>query len=78
MTGEGVPGPPSGYTGNYTFSIGGSPAAPALYGGWTPTAVGLAQWDMQVPQGIATGPVSIVVTDANGASSQPGVVIYVK
>jgi uncharacterized protein (TIGR03437 family) len=78
LTGTGAPAPPPGFTGNFTFSIGGSPTAPALFGGWTPTAVGLAQWDLQIPASSATGPVPIAVTDASGAASQPGVTIYVK
>ncbi len=55
----GAPTPPSCFTVNYTYSIGGSAAAPALFGGWTPTAVGLAQWDLQIPTGIGTGAESI-------------------
>lgn len=78
LTGQGAPAPPSGYTGNYTYSIGGSAAAPAYFGGWTPTAVGLAQWDLLIPASSPTGAVSIIVHDANGASSQSSAVIYVK
>jgi uncharacterized protein (TIGR03437 family) len=78
LTGQGAPGPPSGYTGNYTYSIGGTPAAPAYFGGWTPTAVGLAQWDLLIPAGAPTGAVSIMVQDASGATTQPNAIIYVK
>jgi uncharacterized protein (TIGR03437 family) len=77
-TGHGAPSLPTGYTGNYTYSVGGSPAAPALFGGYTPTAVGLAQWDLQIPTGSATGAVSISVTDPSGVSSPTGMTIFVK
>jgi uncharacterized protein (TIGR03437 family) len=78
LTGQGAPAPPAGFTGNYTYSIGGSAAAPALFGGWTPTAAGLAQWDLQIPANAALGAVPITVTDASGATSQPGATIFVK
>ncbi|HWF08127.1 MAG TPA: matrixin family metalloprotease [Bryobacteraceae bacterium] len=78
LTGQGAPAPPWGYTGNYTYSIGGSASAAALYGGWTPTAAGLAQWDLQIPATSASGAVPISVTDASGATSQPGAIIFVK
>ena len=78
LTGQGAPGIPAGFTGNYMYSIGGSAAAPALFGGWTPTAAGLAQWDLQIPTGIGTGAVSIMVKDASGATSQPDATIFVQ
>ena len=77
-TGHGAPAFPAGYTGNYTYSVGGSAAAPALFGGYTPTAVGLAQWDLQIPAGSPTGAVPISVTDPTGVSSPSGFTIYVK
>ena len=77
-TGQGAPAFPGGFNGNYTYSIGGAAAAPAYFGGWTPGTVGLAQWDLLVPANSATGAVSVVVTDASGAVSQPGATIYVK
>jgi len=77
-TGRGAPALPAGFTGNYSYSVGGSPAVPAPFGGWTPFSVGLAQWDVLIPTGIATGAVPIVVTDASGATSQPGATIFVK
>jgi uncharacterized protein (TIGR03437 family) len=78
-TGHGAPTFPAGFTGNYTYSVGGSSAAPALFGGWTPTAVGLAQWDLQIPQsGTGNGALSITVTDSTGAASQPGATIFVQ
>jgi uncharacterized protein (TIGR03437 family) len=78
LTGIGAPAPSAGFTGNYTYSIGGSAAAPALFGGWTPTAVGLAQWDLQIPANSATGAVPISVTAPSGGASQPAVTIFVK
>lgn len=78
LTGHSAPEFPAGFTGNYTYSIGGSAAAPALFGGWTPTAVGLAQWDIQIPTGIGTGAESIIVKDASGATSQSGATIFVE
>jgi uncharacterized protein (TIGR03437 family) len=68
---------PAGYTGNYTYRIGGSASAPALFGGYTPTAVGLAQWDLQIPDGNATGALPIVVIDPSGVSSPASMTIYV-
>ncbi|HTA43160.1 MAG TPA: hypothetical protein VK789_11975, partial [Bryobacteraceae bacterium] len=79
VTGQGAPAFPSGFTGNYTYTVGNSAPANALFGGWTPGFVGLAQWDLQIPAGTPSGPVSIKVTDtATGASSQAGTTIYVK
>ncbi len=70
LTGQGAPDIPSGFTGNYTYSIGGSAQAAALFGGYTPTAAGLAQWDVEIPMNIGTGAVSIIVQDSTGASNQ--------
>jgi uncharacterized protein (TIGR03437 family) len=77
-TGQGAPAPPAGFTGNYSFRIGGSPITPALFGGWAPTFAGFAQWDLQIPANSATGAVSITVTDSTGAVSQPGATIFVQ
>jgi uncharacterized protein (TIGR03437 family) len=77
-TGQGAPQFPKGFTGNYTYSIGGSAAAPAAFGGWTPGTVGLAQWDVQIPSGVPTGAVSIIVRDASGAASQSSATIFVQ
>ena len=77
-TGQGAASVPGGFTGNYTYSIGGSAAAPATYVGPTPTAVGLAQFNLKIPGSGAGGPVSVVVTSPNGVSSQPGTTIYVQ
>jgi uncharacterized protein (TIGR03437 family) len=77
-TGQGAPAVPSGFTGNYTYSIGGSTPAPANYVGPTPTAVGLAQFNLVVPNSSAGGLVSVSVTSPNGIGSQPGTSIYVQ
>jgi uncharacterized protein (TIGR03437 family) len=70
---------PGGFTGNYTYSIGGSTPAAATYAGPTPTAVGLAQFNLQIPTiNGPTGPVPVVVTSPNAVSSQPGTTIYVQ
>ncbi|MDP9053356.1 MAG: matrixin family metalloprotease [Acidobacteriota bacterium] len=78
VTGQGARGFPAGFTGNYTYTIGGAAAGAAYFGGWTPGTVGLAQWDLLVPANSTTGAASIVVTDASGATSDPGATIYVK
>ena len=72
--GSGVPS----FAGSYTYSIGGSPAAPAYFGGLTSGSVGLAQWDLLIPSTSLSGAVSVVVTDASGTSSQPGATIFVQ
>jgi uncharacterized protein (TIGR03437 family) len=77
-TGQAAIGPPGGFTGNYTYSICGSTAAPALFGGWAPGTAGEAQWNLVIPSCMTSGAVSIVVTAPNGAASQPGATIYVK
>ena len=74
-TGLPAPGLPSGYAGNFTCTIG-STAVNALFGGWTPTSVGLAQWNVQIPSG-ATGQLNLKCTDiASGTATQTGA-IYV-
>ncbi len=77
-TGLGAAGVPGGFTGNYTYSIGSSPPAPAGYVGPTPTAVALAQFNVAIPNGSPSGAVSVVLTSPNGVSSQPGTTIYVQ
>jgi uncharacterized protein (TIGR03437 family) len=73
QTGVGAPAPPAGYSGNYTCTIGSNSVA-AYFAGWTPTAVGLAQWTFQVPSG-ATGKLSVTCKDnASGISTQQGTV----
>jgi len=79
LTGQAAPGLPANFTGSYTYSIGGSASAPATFGGWTPTATGLAQWDLQIPQNAASGAISVVVQDASGANNQAqGATIFVQ
>lgn len=78
-TGQGAPSASGSFCqATYTYSIGGSATAPAAFAGWTPTAVGLAQWNLQIPSSSSTGTVPIVVTDSSGASSFSGSTIYVK
>src|SRR5207245_11235258 len=43
-TGHGAPAPPVGYTGNTSCALNDSRAVGVAFSGWTPTAVGLAQW----------------------------------
>ena len=69
LTGQGAPAPPANFTGNYTYSMGGSASAPAFFAGYTPTAAGLTQWDLQVPMTIGSGQVSVIVQDATGANN---------
>ncbi len=78
VTGAGAAGPPGGFTGNYTYSIGGSTPAAAAYAGPTPTSAGLAQFNLAIPQSSASGPVSVVVTSPTGVSSRTGTTIFVK
>jgi uncharacterized protein (TIGR03437 family) len=76
-TGKGASATP-GFTGNYTYSIGGSAPAPAAYAGPTPTAVGLAQFNVTIPNSSPGGEVPVVVTSPNGVSSQAGTTIFVQ
>jgi uncharacterized protein (TIGR03437 family) len=76
VTNQGSPTP--AVAGTYTYSIGGSPAAPAYFAGLTSGELGLAQWDLLIPAGTAANAVPITVTDTvSGASSQPGATIFV-
>ncbi len=70
QTGVGAPGPPVGYSGGHTCVLGGSKSVPVAFAGWTPSAVGLAQWSFVVPADSPTGTVSVKCSDANGASTQ--------
>ena len=79
-TGAPAPGRPSGtYTGNFDCSIGNATftnTVQAAFGGWTPTAIGLAQWNIPVPSGL-TGQLSLRCLDhATGTATQFGT-IYV-
>jgi uncharacterized protein (TIGR03437 family) len=76
-TGARAPGT-SGFVGNYTFSVGGSAAAPATYAGPTPTGIGLAQFNVTIPASSPGGAVPVIVTSSNGVSSQTGTTIYVQ
>jgi uncharacterized protein (TIGR03437 family) len=78
VTGAGAAGPPQGFTGNYTYSIGGSASAPAGYAGPTPTSAGLAQFNLMIPNSSPSGAVPVVVTSPTGVSSQPGTTIFVQ
>jgi L-serine deaminase len=67
--------------GNYTYSMGGSPTAPAHYGALIAGLLGFAQWDLQIPSGIVpagtTAAVPVVITDvASGAQTPSGVTIW--
>ena len=78
-TGAAAPGVPGGFTGNYTYIIGGAASAAAAYVGPTPTSVGLAQFNLKIPSiNGPTGAVSVVVTSPNGVSSRAGTTIYVQ
>ena len=76
-TGAGTPLFPSGFTGGYTITIG-TKTVNALFGGWTPSAVGLAQWNVQIPSDAATGAQTLVATDTASGVSTPKGTIYIK
>lgn len=79
VTGEGAPDPTSFAANDFTCTVGGVNAAVA-FAGWTPTAVGLAQWNVTIPTAsslTATGAVPLVCTNANG-STQSGLTVFVK
>ena len=72
-TGQTAPIAPVSYTGNYTVTLGNHFPIAALYAGWTPTTVGLAQWTFQIPNDSPTGKVTLVATDTvTGISTQTG------
>jgi uncharacterized protein (TIGR03437 family) len=73
VTGAPAPAPPSGYTGNYTCMVG-TTTVNALYAGYTPTTVGLVQFNVPIPADAPTGAVPIVCTSPSGASTQQGTV----
>jgi uncharacterized protein (TIGR03437 family) len=70
QTGLGAPGPPAGYSGGHTCILGGSKSVSVAFAGWTPSAVGLAQWSFVIPADSPTGTVSVKCSDPNGASTQ--------
>ncbi|HYA16473.1 MAG TPA: hypothetical protein VEF06_03350, partial [Bryobacteraceae bacterium] len=66
---------PSGYNYGsvYTCNVGGN-TANAVFAGWTPSAIGLAQWNVTIPKGV-TGAVQVYCTDiASGARTQTATV----
>lgn len=69
ITGEASPALPPNFTGNYQYSIGGSAMAGAAFGGYTPTLVGLAQWNLLIPTTVGTGALSVEVQDSSGANN---------
>ncbi len=74
QTGVGAPGPPGGFSGNFTCTYNGATTVPAYFAGWTPGSIGLAQFTVQIPAGV-TGKASIRCTDtATGAATQVGTV----
>ena len=77
QTGVGAPAPPPGFTGGNTCTLGGSKSVPVAFAGWTPSAVGLAQWSFVIPADSPVGSVTVACTDPNGASTQPGT-IFIK
>ncbi|MCU1326769.1 MAG: hypothetical protein JWN34_2139, partial [Bryobacterales bacterium] len=76
-TGAGAAGPPAGFTGSNTCVLGGTVPVPVAFTGWTPSAVGLAQWSLVIPQNSPTGAVTVRCTNAAGASTQQGT-LYIK
>jgi uncharacterized protein (TIGR03437 family) len=76
-TGSPAPGPPGGFTGGYTCTLGGK-SMTVPFAGWTPTSVGLAQWSFVIPTDSATGAVSLKCTDSISGASTQTATIYIK
>ncbi len=76
QTGKAVSAPPTLDSGGFTCTIGGTQATVA-FGGWTPTAVGLAQANVYVPSSSTTGELPLTL-NIGSASSQAGVTLFVK
>ena len=75
QTGGSAPAPPISANG-YTCTIGGV-NAPVAFAGWTYSAVGLAQWNVQVPSSLgSTGKLALACTNGS-QSTQTGVNVYV-
>jgi uncharacterized protein (TIGR03437 family) len=72
VTGQGAPDPPAGYTGGNQCLLNGTTLVNVAFTGWTPTAVGLAQWSMVLPTGGPTGMVTVTCTAPSGATTQQG------
>jgi uncharacterized protein (TIGR03437 family) len=76
-TGNPAPGPPAGFTGNHSCTLG-TQTISVPFAGWTPTAVGLAQWSFVIPSDAATGAVSLKCTDKTSGASTQSATIYIK
>lgn len=76
-TGVGAPGPPASYLTNYRCQLGAQ-TLQIPFAGWTPTAVGLAQWSFVIPTDAATGAVTVKCTDGNTGASTQSATIYIK
>jgi uncharacterized protein (TIGR03437 family) len=70
-TGSAAPNPPAGYTGNYTCTLGGL-VTNASFAGWTPSSVGLAQFNVSIPVGTPSGAVSVTCRSPGGSNTQAG------
>jgi len=75
QTGKPAPTPPID-AGGFTCQIAGADA-PVAFGGWTPSAVGLAQANVTVPTSTPSGEQSLVL-NIGGATTQAGVTLFVK
>ncbi|HVV44409.1 MAG TPA: IPT/TIG domain-containing protein, partial [Bryobacteraceae bacterium] len=68
--------PTSLSSGGFTCTFGGIPTT-VLYAGWTPTSVGLAQFNIQIPESAPTGAVPVVFTNG-AAATQANLTVFVK
>jgi uncharacterized protein (TIGR03437 family) len=75
QTGKPAPLPPID-SGGFTCQIAGADA-PVAFGGWTYSAVGLAQANVTIPASTPSGEQSLVI-NIGGATSQSGVTLFVK
>jgi len=70
---------PGGCTASDTVIIGGQAASGQyFFPGLTPTAVGLAQWTVQIPSGAPTGAQTVIATDKTTGAATPKGTIYIK
>lgn len=75
QTGSGAPAPPSGCTGQYVAAFASHAPVSVSFAGWTPTLIGLAQWNIQIPSDAPSGSVNFTLTDtSSGAATQNGTV----
>lgn len=73
----GKPAPvPAIDAGGFTCQIAGADA-PVAFGGWTPSAVGLAQANVTIPASTPSGEQSLVL-NIGGVTTQAGVTLFVK